>query len=203
MSPIDREGRRLRPSATPRLDRRRSGRRSATVTALAAVAVLGGLVLSLVGCGYSLVGRGTNLPEDVEGIYVAPFENRTQRQQVEQFVTEAIAEELVRRPRYRVVGEADSDATLSGAVSAFGLTPIAFDADGRATEYEISVTAQVALARTGDSDQVLWKNDRYVFRENYQVDTGEGGFLDLEDLALRDAAERFAETMVSDLLEGF
>lgn len=170
------------------------------------VLALSGLLLTAVlanGCGYALVGRATNLPPDVEDIYVAPFENATPRQQVEQFVTEAIAEELVRRPRYGVVSSADeADAVLEGTVNRFGLTPIAFDQDGRATEYEISVTARVVLERVG-SDEVLWANERYVFRENYQVDTGEAGFLDREDVALREVAERFAETMVSDLLEGF
>jgi hypothetical protein len=50
---------------------------------------------------------------------------------------------------------------------------------------------------------VIWRADNYVFRETYEVELGEGGFLDREEEAIRDAAERFAETMVSDLLEGF
>ena len=157
----------------------------------------------LQGCGYALVGRGTNIPEDVRSVYLAPFENSTPRQQLDQFVTEAIADELVTRRRFTLVGDpGDSDAVLSGTVVTFGLTPITFDDQGRATEYEISVTARVAFLRTG-TEEVLWRNDHYLFRETYEVDTGEGGFLDLEEQAIRDAVERFAETMVSDLLEGF
>jgi outer membrane lipopolysaccharide assembly protein LptE/RlpB len=161
------------------------------------------LAAALAGCGYSLVGRGTNVPEDVREVYLSPFENRTQRQQLDQFVTEAIAEELTTRRRFDVVGEpASADADISGVVTAFGLTPITFDDQGRATEYEISVTAQVLFRRV-PSDEVIWRADNYVFRETYEVELGEGGFLDREEEAIRDAAERFAETMVSDLLEGF
>lgn len=161
------------------------------------------LSLLLGACGYALVGRGTNIPEDIREVYLSPFENRTQRQQLDQFVTEAIAEELVKRRRFEVVGERGAaDADLSGAVVAFGLTPITFDDQGRASEYEISLTAQVLFRRV-PGDEVVWRAENYRFRETYEVELGEGGFLDLEEQAIQDAAERFAETMVSDLLEGF
>lgn len=174
--------------------------RGRTVAALVSVV---GLASVLGACGYALVGRGTNIPEDIREVYLSPFDNQTQRQQLDQFVTEAIADELVKRRRFEVVGErAGADADLSGSVVAFGLTPITFDDQGRATEYEISVTAQVLFRRV-PGDEVVWKADHYQFRETYEVDLGEAGFIDLEETAIRDAAERFAETMVSDLLEGF
>lgn len=173
------------------------------VAALGSVLALAALALVQAACGYALVGRGTNVPEDIREVYLSPFENRTQRQQVDQFVTEAIAEELVKRRRFEIVGELSaSDADLSGAVVYFGLTPITFDDQGRATEYEILITAQVLFRRV-PGDEVVWKADNYQFRESYEVELGEGGFLDLEEEAIRDAAARFAETMVSDLLEGF
>lgn len=179
---------------------RTTGRTVAVPPGLVPVLVLAVL---LGACGYALVGRGTNIPEDIREVYLSPFENRTQRQQLDQYVTEAIAEELVKRRRFEVVGElGTADADLSGEVVAFGLTPITFDDQGRATEYEISLTAQVLFRRV-PGEQVVWKADHYQFRETYEVELGEGGFLDLEEEAIRDAAERFAETMVSDLLEGF
>jgi len=54
-----------------------------------------------------------------------------------------------------------------------------------------------------DNDEVIWSNDRYVFRESYEVEVSPEAYFDQEDQALQDASERFAETMVSDLLEGF
>lgn len=155
------------------------------------------------GCGYDLVGRGVNIPTDVRAVYVAPFVNSTPRSQVEQFITRAVADELVTRQRFSVVrSRAEADAVLEGEVVAFAVTPVAFDAQGRANEYEISLTSRVVFSRTG-SDEVLWANDRYLFRENYEVEVSEAEYFDREDIALDDAAQRFAETMVSDLLEGF
>ncbi|HEX9942117.1 MAG TPA: LptE family protein [Thermoanaerobaculia bacterium] len=165
---------------------------------------LAALILSLAGCGYALVGRGSNIPEDIRAVYLQPLENRTQRSQVEQFLTRAIADELVTRQRFSVVGsETDANAEILGAVTGFGVTPVTFDQEGRATEYEISITAQVTFKRTGSEGQVLWKSDRYTFRENYPVDPASAAYFDREDQAIETASKRFAETLVTNLLEGF
>ena len=167
-------------------------------------AALGLLLLTLTGCGYALVGRGTsNVPADVREVYVRPLENRTQRSQVEQALTRAIADEMVTRNRFSVVGSAaGADAELSGAVVGFDVRPVTFDPTGRATQYEIVVVAQIVFKRVG-SDEAIWSNDRYVFRESYDLEATETEYFDREDEAIEEAAERFAETMVSDLLEGF
>lgn len=165
---------------------------------------LAAAVLVLSGCGYALVGRATNVPDDVRQVYVQAFENQTQRTQAEQFLTEAIADELVTRQRFSVVSSpTDADAVLSGSVVGFGVTPVTFDTQGRATEYEIAITARVAFRRSGPEGEVLWSNDRYLFRENYPVEVDAVDYFDREDLALEEASRRFAETMVADLLEGF
>jgi outer membrane lipopolysaccharide assembly protein LptE/RlpB len=161
------------------------------------------LLLALSGCGYALVGRGSNVPEDVREVYLQPFENRTQRTQVEQFLTRALADELVTRQRFAVVGGTEgADAVISGSVVGFDAIPVTFDPTGRATEYEIAITAQIAFKRTG-SEEVLWSTDRYTFRESYPINPADADYFDREDEAIEDASRRMAETVVSDLLEGF
>ena len=155
------------------------------------------------GCGYALVGRASNVPEDVRRVYLRPFENRTPRPQVDQILTRAIADELVTRQRFSIASDlASADAEISGAVVGFGVTPVTFDSNGRAIEYEISITAQVRFRRISD-DSTLWSNDRYLFRQSYPLEVSESGYFDRENLAIEDVAGRFSETMVSDLLEGF
>lgn len=165
------------------------------------------LVLSLgvlvLGCGYALVGRGTNIPEDVRRVYLKPLENQTQRSEVEQFLTQAIADELVTRQRFTLVAsQEEADAILQGAVLTFLVTPVTFDDQGRAQEYEITITAQMSFARP-ESEGTLWANDRYLFKENYAIESSEVAFFDRENLAIEETSMRFAETMVTDLLEGF
>ncbi|HEY2739712.1 MAG TPA: LptE family protein [Thermoanaerobaculia bacterium] len=166
------------------------------------ILALAALLLALSGCGYALVGRASNLPPDIKTVYLKPFDNRTQRSQVEQFVTRSIADELVRRQRFAVVGSpTGADAEIAGAVVGYGATPITFDNTGRATQYEISIVCQISFKRTG-ADKPLWANDRYNFRETYPVDASTG-FVDFENTAIDRASKRFAQTVVSDLLEGF
>jgi len=161
-------------------------------------------LLSLLGCGYALVGKGSNIPGDVRAVYLQPLQNRTPRQQVEQELTQAIAQELVTRQRFAVVGNAaEATAEITGAVTGFGVTPVTFDNTGRATEYEISITAQIAFKRTGTEGKVLWKSDNYTFRENYPVEATQAAYIDLENGAIQKASKRFAETLVTSLLEGF
>jgi outer membrane lipopolysaccharide assembly protein LptE/RlpB len=159
---------------------------------------------ALAGCGYGLVGRGSNIPPDIKSVYLQPLENRTPRTQVEQFLTRAIADELVTRHRFSVVSSpTGADAEISGSVVSFGATPVTFDNTGRATAYEISIIAQVLFKRLDKEQHVLWKNDRYLFRESYPVQVTGTGYVDLENTALDTASKKFAQTMVSDLLEGF
>lgn len=161
-------------------------------------------VLATTGCGYALVGRGSNIPADVEQVFIEPLANRTPRSQVEQVLTRAIADEMVTRRRFEVLAaEEGADAVLGGEVLAFAVTPVSFDDEGRATEYEIVIRAAVSFTRTDEDETVLWSNDQYVFRQNYPVELSDLEYIDREDLALEEAAERFAETMISDLQEGF
>ena len=160
-------------------------------------------VLLQMGCGYALVGLSSNLPEDIQSIFIAPLENRTTRAQVEQFLTEAITDEMLARRRYTIVrSPAEADAQLIGEITAFRVTPVTFDSEGRAEEYEISISADVSFERVG-SDEVIWANENYLFREIYEIDEEESSFFDRQNLAARDAAERFAETIITEILEGF
>jgi hypothetical protein len=174
-------------------------RRPAGLLLLAAA--VGGTV-ALAGCGYALVGRGNALPPDIRKVYIKPIENRTGHQRVDQAVTLAIGDEMVKRHRFALTSSREgADAELSGAVVGFGATPVTFDAAGRATAYELSLTASMAFKRISD-DKVIWQNNSYNFRQNFPL-TASNAFVDLEYSAIDQAAKAFAQTLVSDLLEGF
>ena len=182
-----------------------SASRAHSSRALSALLAL--VALATLGCGYALVGRASNIPEDIQRVYVTPFENRTTRSEIEQFITAEVINELVTRQRFTMVnGTDEADAVIVGVISGFRVTPITFDADGRASEYEATITADVAFRRVptepGAEAEVIWANSRYLFRETYELDASDE-FFDQENIALDDTAELFAKTMVSDLLEGF
>lgn len=170
------------------------------------LAVVGCLlaVLVLSGCGYGLVGTGSSLPPTLHTIEIPAFVNKTTRVNLEQLVTQSVGNEFVSRGRMRLVTNSkDADAILRGSIDSFGINPIAFNVQGRATQYQISITANIELLDHRNDDKVLWKNDQYRFTENYQVDIVTSDSFDQESRAINAIADRFAQSLVANLLEGF
>ena len=158
----------------------------------------------LQGCGYALIGRGsTLLPEHIRIISIVSFENRTNRPEIEQRVTEEVAKEFSRRRRYRIVTErTGADAVLEGAITGFRTDPVQFNEEGRATRVETVVSIQATL-RDVANDQILWSQNDLLFREQWEIPEEETDFFDQETLALDRIARGAAGTLVSSVLEGF
>jgi len=164
-------------------------------------------------CGYGLSGTTSVLPERVRNFTVMPFENRTNRPEIEQRVTEEVSSLLSRRGKYRVVTNvAEADAVLSGAITAYQTTAVQFNEAGRATRIEAVVQMQALLRETA-GDEVLWSQAGLVFRQQFPVPdssegfeggtAGEGGFFDRESVALDEIARGAAQTLVNSIFEGF
>ena len=159
--------------------------------------------VTLGGCGYALVGRGSNIPAEVRRVQLVPLVNGTPRSQVDQILTRALSSELVNRHRFEVLSAPEgADAVLTGKVSSFTLSPVTFDSEGRATEYEIAIVVSVEFKQVAP-ETPLYKNENYLFRSSYEVKASELGFQDRETPAIEATAKDFAESLVTDLLEGF
>jgi outer membrane lipopolysaccharide assembly protein LptE/RlpB len=160
-------------------------------------------VLVLTSCGYALVGHSNFLDPTIKTIEVPSLVNRTTRVELEQRLTQAVSEELVSRGRLELVKTGkQADVILRGSIDSFGIYAVAFE-EGRATQYQISITAKIELVDHRHEDKVLWKNDQYRFSENYEVNLATTDAFDQETRAINEIAVRFAESLVANLLEGF
>jgi len=172
----------------------------------AVLAVLIGLAVGWVaGCGYHLVGVSGNLPPKLTRLYVAPFVNQTGRAELDQRLTEEVTQEWLRRSRFQLVSSADeADAVLSGSVVAATVAPVRFDEQGRATEYQLTVAADVQLVdRTGEKSVVIWRDPRFSRTVSYEVDASTVSYFDREIEAMERVARDFARGLVVTILEGF
>jgi len=166
-------------------------------------------VLLAAACGYHLVGRGGELPGGVKSVGVPMFENRTRRAEVEQRFTEQVVVELSTRSKVLILpGPDGADALLKGVITGYETTPVVLTPEGRASRYEVTVTASVRLENLRE-DRTLWANDQFVFRRQYEVevdvaviDTSQT-FFDREIVAIDVVAREFAVSVVTAIMEGF
>jgi TolB-like protein len=165
------------------------------------IAWLGLLGLLLTGCGYRLAGTGgTVFP--VKVLVVVPFENRTNRPEIEQRVTEEVARELSRRGKYEVVTDrAKADGILEGAITSYRTSPVEFGTESLASRVEAKVTLQATLRELA-TDEVLWSRTGLIFREQFDVADTEQ-FFDEESIALDEIAKGAAGALVTAMFEDF
>lgn len=167
-----------------------------------------GVALAVVatGCGYHLVGTGsTSLPPHLKNLYVSPFVNQTVRAELDQRLTEEVTQEWVRRGRFQLVSAADqADAVVSGTIVAVNTAPVRFDEQGRVTQYQFTVTADVQIVdRTVEPPQTLWRDKRFSRTVSYEVDVSALDYFDREIEAMERVARDFARGLVVTILEGF
>ncbi len=155
-------------------------------------------------CGYRVAGTGASLPPAIKTIAIPALKNETSRYRVEQRLTEALVREFIARTKYRIVPDpANADAVLSGEITGLDSSAVLFDtATGRATTMLVTVKLKVRLAEIG-SKKVLWQNDEYIFREQYEISTDLRSFFEEQEPALERLAREFAASLVSAVLEKF
>lgn len=161
------------------------------------------LASSLIGCGYRTSGHATSIPEDVRTIAIPAFVNQTHTYRIEQMLTAAVVKEMVTRTNYHVVNRVDdADATLRGTVLSTYTTPLTYDSTtGRAASVLVVISMSVALQdKTG---KVLYENPSYLFREQYEVSRDPNSFFEEDTPAFQRLSRDFAQTLVSNVLEGF
>jgi hypothetical protein len=153
-------------------------------------------MVAMSGCGYRLAGGRLSQGEG-RTIAVPTFVNNTTTYRIEQRLSEAVRGELVNRTRYRVSAESAGDAVVEGEVLSFNAIPIIFNQQGRASSYSIFVEIKVRMT---DNGRVVFQNDRWVFRETFELAQNSGEFV-LEDTAAIDRlARRFAASLVASML---
>ncbi|HPR64861.1 MAG TPA: LptE family protein [Thermoanaerobaculia bacterium] len=161
------------------------------------------LTLLLAACGYHLVGQSSTLPKEIHSIYIPTFENKTGQPELELRLTAAVADEFVARGRYRVAAAPeDADAILQGVITSFGLSPMALDPDGRATDYQLTIQLKVSLHQVG-KDEPVWENPSFTFREQYSVGTVAEDYYDRLFQAVDELSQSFAQSLITSMLEGF
>jgi hypothetical protein len=166
------------------------------------------LAILTTGCGYSLAGRGTFLPDYIKIVGVPTFTNRTAVFNLETTLTQKVRAEFIGRGKYQILPQATGvDALLTGEVTAVSIVPSSFAANQLASRYALTMTARIEL-RDMRENKVLWENPGVSFRQEYEATSGRNAvdaaaFFQQDTNALDRMASEFARTIVSAILEAF
>ena len=170
---------------------------------LFALVPIAAALLSLSGCGYHTLGAATHLPPDLKTLSVPVFATRTEAYHTETVMTEAVIREFAARTRFRItpVESADSDAVLHGTILKENIAPLTYNSSTQqSSSFLITIQASVTL---NDRDgKILYQNNNYVFREQYQSTTDLTTFIQENPAAVDRLSRAFARQLVADVLEG-
>jgi outer membrane lipopolysaccharide assembly protein LptE/RlpB len=159
---------------------------------------------ALAGCGYHTLGAATHLPPDVKTLSVPVFATRTNSNRTEVVMTSAVIREFATRTRLRVTPSqsSDPDVTLHGTILTQTVAPLTYNSETQqSSSYLITIVVAVTLkARDG---RILYQNNNYVFRQQYQATTDLATFLDESPAAVDRLSRDFARALVANVLESF
>lgn len=160
-------------------------------------------VCLMAGCGYHVIGRNSALPSSWHTLAIPIFVNRTPTYRIEQTVTNAVIHEFLTRTKYRIVPRAEgADAVLRGEITDIQAVPLLFDASsGHVNTMLVTVKLKVAL-NDQQSQKTVYRNDNFVFRNEYQVSSDVNHFFQEEGPAMQRMSLDFASDLVARLLEG-
>jgi outer membrane lipopolysaccharide assembly protein LptE/RlpB len=170
---------------------------------LFALVPIAAAMLGLSGCGYHTLGAATHLPPDLKTLSVPVFATRTEAYHTETVMTDAVIREFAARTRFRItpVESPDADAVLHGTILKENVAPLTYNSSTQqSSSFLITIQASVTL---NDRDgKILYQNNNYVFREQYQSTTDLTTFIQENPAAIDRLSRAFARQLVADVLEG-
>jgi hypothetical protein len=144
------------------------------------------------------------MPQYIRTIAVPAFQNNALRYKVESRFTEAVIKEIIKRGHGLVVqGDKEgADALVDGVIRSFDFYGVLLDERGRARIFEVTITAAVTVHDLR-KNRVLYDNQNYVFRGEFEFTNDPRTFFNEEDPAVERIARSFSESLVSTLVNGF
>jgi outer membrane lipopolysaccharide assembly protein LptE/RlpB len=160
--------------------------------------------LGLSGCGYHTLGAATHLPPGVHTLSVPVFAVHTETYHSEVAMTDAVIREFATRTRFRVTPDPnpDADAVLHGTILKETVAPLTYNSSTQESS-SFLITMVVSVTLNGRDGKVLYQNNNYVFRQQYQSTTDLPTFLQENPAAVQRLSRDFARALVADVLEGF
>jgi outer membrane lipopolysaccharide assembly protein LptE/RlpB len=156
------------------------------------------ICLGLSSCGYHIAGKRLDAGKGLT-IAVPTFTNRTTAYRIEQHISEAVRQELIRRTRFTVQPNETGDVVVKGDVKAINLSPVIFNQQGRGSSYTVIVDFNVNITDKR-TNTVIFKNESWTFREVFELAQSSAEYVPEDGAALDRLSRRFASALVDSML---
>jgi hypothetical protein len=122
---------------------------------LSALLILGILIGSLLGCGYTLVGARSDTPGTRLPLNILPFTNQTREPDLERLTTAALRHAIVQSPIFVFAADVASVTRLQGSIRRFSSYPLALDAQDNVVQYRIDAAFYIRLIEASTQRPLL------------------------------------------------
>jgi hypothetical protein len=95
----------------------------------------------------------------------------------------------------------DADAVLHGTILTQTISPLTYNTSTQQSSSYL-ITLVVAVTLTGRDGKILYENNNYTYRQQYQSTTNLPTFFDESPAAEERLSREFARALVADVLEG-
>lgn len=161
------------------------------------------LTTLLAGCGYHTPNSGDEWAgAGGQTLHLELFTNKTSEPYLDTILSDEITAQFARSRLVELTEDRDNaDLLLTGAVTAFSSSALAYNPSDDVSEYRAHMTANAKLIRRSDQ-AVLWRGT-LSRSETYSARDDKGVQRTNESFAARVAARRLAEDLMARLLEDF
>jgi hypothetical protein len=185
---------------------RKHSKRSIAFCCLSNTLLLLAISLIFAACGYRVRSSAGKLPSGIQSIGIPTFQNRTDRNKIEQMISSAVLKEFSLRTRTPInSSNSGVDAVLLGEIQKVSSVPATFGTQTIGSQtfgsaFLITVEGAIKLVRTRDS-KILWQNERFLFRERYVLNANVREFFSEDNPALERLARSFASSLAGAILD--
>ena len=161
------------------------------------------LVMLVSGCGYHVPGASDPwVGGDARVVYVQLFENTTAQPYLDNYMTDALVEELSRSRLFELTENVDAaEVLVGGTVDSFTSSAVSYSSTDTISDYLATMGITVKLVQNSN-DQVLWQ-EKMSRSETYSAAVNKNLQLEGERLTARQVARRLAEDVRAQLLNNF
>ena len=154
-------------------------------------------------CGYKRAGQGNSLSKDIKILAVPIFQNSSLKYRVEARFTQAVMDEILKGARglHVTTNPEGADATLTGDIRSFRAGGTILDSQGRTRVWNLRIILSVTI-RDNNTRKILYQNPRLVFEGEYELSDAPESFFNEENSAVDRIAKDFAQSVISNIMEG-